>query len=275
MAAAFSAGPARRRTARRRRRRRDRANAPVEDHVAKLADCGGAPRWRGGRARSRRSKVRKCFKMLKMGLSVGAVAQKMAAEGRCGGARHGPDKPPAAPAAAVGPPLKDDPKYAKYFKMLKMGLPKEAVAQKMPRRASTRRCSTWTPTSRRPRGGAGRRAADQGRSQVLKYFKMLKMGLPKGAVAQAMTKDGLDAAVLDMDPTSPSRRRGAGAGAAAPGERRACCASGCTGQASARRPASGRSSRATVRARRARACARASSRALRLPPTQKLASARR
>ena len=39
-----------------------------------------------------------------------------------------------------------------------------------------------------------------------KYFRMLKMGLPKGAVAQAMTKDGLDAAVLDMDPNKPVAR---------------------------------------------------------------------
>jgi hypothetical protein len=33
----------------------------------------------------------------------------------------------------TGPPLKDDPKYSKYFKMLKMGLPKEAAKHAMVR----------------------------------------------------------------------------------------------------------------------------------------------
>ena len=32
-----------------------------------------------------------------------------------------------------GPPLKEDPKYIKYFKMMKMGLPKDAVKHAMER----------------------------------------------------------------------------------------------------------------------------------------------
>ena len=36
-----------------------------------------------------------------------------------------------------------------------------------------------------------------------KFFKMLKMHLPKGAVAQKMTSMGLDPAILDMDPEQP------------------------------------------------------------------------
>lgn len=32
-----------------------------------------------------------------------------------------------------GVPLKDDPKYVKYYKMMKMGLPKEAVQHAMTR----------------------------------------------------------------------------------------------------------------------------------------------
>ena len=35
------------------------------------------------------------------------------------------------------------------------------------------------------------------------YFKMLKMGLPKGAVKQKMKKDGKNPDVLDMDPNEP------------------------------------------------------------------------
>jgi hypothetical protein len=33
-----------------------------------------------------------------------------------------------------------------------------------------------------------------------KFFKMLSMGLPKGAAAQAMGKEGIDPAILDRDP---------------------------------------------------------------------------
>ena len=36
------------------------------------------------------------------------------------------------------------------------------------------------------------------------FFKMLKMRVPKGAVAQKMVAAGLDPAVLDMDPDGPS-----------------------------------------------------------------------
>ena len=43
----------------------------------------------------------------------------------------GGEAPASGGAAAEGPPLKDDPKYAKFFKMLKMHLPKIAVENKM------------------------------------------------------------------------------------------------------------------------------------------------
>jgi len=36
-----------------------------------------------------------------------------------------------------------------------------------------------------------------------KYFKMLKLGLPRTAVIQALERDGQDVAVLDMDPNRP------------------------------------------------------------------------
>jgi len=37
----------------------------------------------------------------------------------------------------------------------------------------------------------------------IKYFKMLKLGLPKGAVKNAMARDGLDPNIMDMDPNAP------------------------------------------------------------------------
>ncbi len=35
------------------------------------------------------------------------------------------------------------------------------------------------------------------------YFRMLKVGVPKGNVKQKMRQDGLDPNVLDMDPNAP------------------------------------------------------------------------
>ena len=37
-----------------------------------------------------------------------------------------------------------------------------------------------------------------------KFFKMLKMHVPKMAVAGKMAAEGLDASVLDLDPTKPA-----------------------------------------------------------------------
>ena len=39
--------------------------------------------------------------------------------------------------------------------------------------------------------------------RFVKYFKMLAVGLPKGAVQNRMAKDGVDPSVLDMDPEKP------------------------------------------------------------------------
>ena len=34
----------------------------------------------------------------------------------------------------------------------------------------------------------------------IKYFKMLKLGLPVGAVKNALQRDGLDPSIMDLDP---------------------------------------------------------------------------
>ena len=80
----------------------------------------------------------KYWKMLKMGLPMGAAQQACVRDGKdpaimdldpekslksqTGGG--GNDAP-----ADDGPPLKDDPEYGKYWKMLKMGLPMGAAKQ--------------------------------------------------------------------------------------------------------------------------------------------------
>ncbi|KAG6970314.1 hypothetical protein JG688_00004915 [Phytophthora aleatoria] len=150
----------------------------------------------------------KYFKMLKMGLPEGAVRQKMKVDGVDERALDlGGDAPfsklpkpemsePAAPVNDVK--LKDDPKYAKFFKMLQMGLPEGAVRQKMQ--------VDGVDESALDLGGdamvsqlarlTGIKLQDD--PTYAKYFKMLKMGLPEGAVRQKMKTEGVDERALDL-----------------------------------------------------------------------------
>ena len=80
----------------------------------------------------------KYFKMMKMGLPLGAAQQACVRDGKDPSVMElDPEKSIASqtggggggPAVDAGPPLKDDPEYAKYFKMLKMGLAMGAAKQ--------------------------------------------------------------------------------------------------------------------------------------------------
>jgi len=97
--------------------------------------------------------------------------------------------------------LKDDPAFAKYFKMLKMGLPLEVVKHAMSR-------DGFDPDLL---DGDHSKPADSASGVPLKddpkyskYFKMIKMGLPLGAIKNAMERDGLDASVMDGDHNLPA-----------------------------------------------------------------------
>jgi hypothetical protein len=109
------------------------------------------------------------------------------------------------------PLLKDDPKYQKYFKMLKMGLPKGAVLQAMQKDGVDESVLDLDPNqSLRSQQGdqIPENCSDpllKDDSKYQKYFKMLKMGLPKGAVLHAMQKDGVHESVLDLDPNQSLR----------------------------------------------------------------------
>ena len=95
--------------------------------------------------------------MLKSGVPKPAVAHKMAMEGHDAGLLDlDPNAP--APAALL---LKDDPKYAKFFRMLKSGVPKPAVAHKMtsegldPAALDADRNKPFAPAARGAAGGGG------------------------------------------------------------------------------------------------------------------------
>ncbi|RLN91148.1 hypothetical protein BBJ28_00020992 [Nothophytophthora sp. Chile5] len=148
----------------------------------------------------------KYFKMLKMGLPEGAVRQKMKADGVSEQALElGGDAPvsmlvkPAAEKSDIK--LKDDPLYAKYFKMLKMGLPEGAVRQKMKTDAVDERALDLggdALVSELIGSAAEKDVKLQDDPTYAKFFKMLKMGLPEGAVRQKMKTEGVDERALDL-----------------------------------------------------------------------------
>merc|ERR1712151_833225 len=104
------------------------------------------------------------------------------------------------------PRLKEDPEYEKYFKMIKMGLPVGAVKNALARDGKDPSIMDLDPEkSLKSQLGGSEEEKDTGvplkeDPEFLKYFKMLSMGLPKGAVANALQRDGKDPKIIDLDP---------------------------------------------------------------------------
>ena len=92
--------------------------------------------------------------------------------------------------------LKDDPKYARYFKMLSIGMPMEVVKHAMTRDGLD--ASVMDNDHNKP---VGIPLKDD--PTYSKYFRMLKIGLPMEAVKHAMERDGLDSAIMDQDHDLP------------------------------------------------------------------------
>lgn len=100
----------------------------------------------------------------------------------------------------------DDPVYAKFFKMLKMGVPRGAVENKM-HAAGLDLVVLDNPDAPSPSIIAGGSDATSSTSlnapkvseipKYSKFFKMLKMGVPRGAVEGKMRAAGLDPNVLN------------------------------------------------------------------------------
>ena len=159
-------------------------------------------------------KYTKYFKMLKVGLSPPAVKNKMTKDGVDPSILDmDPTKPPEikkddGPVYADGLAIQDDPKYTKYFKMLKVGLSPPAVKNKMTKDGVDPSILDMDPTKPPEiKKDDGPVYADglaiQDDPKYTKYFKMLKVGLSPPAVKNKMTKDGVDPSILDMDPTKP------------------------------------------------------------------------
>ena len=103
------------------------------------------------------------------------------------------------------PALKDDPEYAKYFKMLKCGLPLDAVRNALTRDGKEPSVVDLNPEkslkSQQQNADnpvAGPALKDD--PEFAKYFKMMKCGLPIEAVKNALSRDGKDPQIMDLDP---------------------------------------------------------------------------
>ncbi|KAK7232235.1 actin binding protein [Aureococcus anophagefferens] len=160
-------------------------------------------------------KYKKYFKMLAMHLPRGAVEQKMMAEGvdvKILDLDPTKPMPGAGGGEPSGPPVGDDPRYKKYFKMLAMHLPRGAVEQKMMAEGMDPKILDLDPTTPAPAAAAPSGPPVGEDPKYAKYFKMLKMHLPRGAVEQKMIAEGMDPKVLDLDPTKPAPAAAAGGG---------------------------------------------------------------
>jgi len=104
------------------------------------------------------------------------------------------------PQKATGsrPALKDDPKYARYFRMPKVGMPMDVVKHAMLR--DDMDPSVMDGDHNKPAGGIPLREDPK----YERYFKMLAVGLPLGAVKNAMERDGLDSSVMGGDHNLPA-----------------------------------------------------------------------
>ena len=165
----------------------------------------------------------KYFKMLKMGMPIDVVKHALTRDGKdpnvmdldhnksvksqLEAPKSGDEKSPKSQQGEGdgddAPPLRDDPDYSKYFKMLKMGLPIGAVKNAVQRDGKD-------PAVLDLDGDKSLKSQMKSDSadgpplkedpDYSKYFKMLKMGLPLGAVKNAVQRDGKDASVMDLDP---------------------------------------------------------------------------
>ncbi|CAM9889059.1 unnamed protein product, partial [Laminaria digitata] len=159
----------------------------------------------------------KFFDMLEAGVARETVELAMVIEGKYPAVLNTPVPGPAvveATSAAASEAAADHPDFFKFFKMLKMGMPRGAALQAMAKAGADQAVlddpDAMLPLETCGAGGGG--AADTtGRTAAVaptelaardhpdyfKFFKMLNMGMPRGAALQAMAKAGADQAVLD------------------------------------------------------------------------------
>mmetsp|Transcript_7959 Transcript_7959/g.27842 ORF Transcript_7959/g.27842 Transcript_7959/m.27842 type:complete len:1349 (-) Transcript_7959:196-4242(-) len=96
--------------------------------------------------------------------------------------------------------VKNDPVYSKFFKMLRMHVPRAAVAARMVGDGLDPSILEGGEAAPAPVVQLAVEAAIKDDAKYVKYFKMLRMHIPKAAVQMQMTQAGLDPQILDADP---------------------------------------------------------------------------
>jgi hypothetical protein len=154
----------------------------------------------------------KYFTMLKVGLPPPVVKHKMQSENVDPAVLDmDPNQPlPEAPApaldeeaeAAYQAQLEEyEAKHGKYTQMVKVGLPPAVVEHKMRMDGVDPAWLQGPPTRPEPKAAAASDVTEEERAahrkKYHKYFQMLRLGLPRGAVEQKMRMAGLDPAELD------------------------------------------------------------------------------
>jgi len=120
-------------------------------------------------------------------------------------ANRGGDPPPPQASGDGRPSLKNDPKYEKYFKMLKVGMPMPAVQHAMTRDGLDASVMDGDHNLPAPLPEEEQQGVPLKNDPAYgKYFKMLKLGLPMGAVKNAMERDGVDSSVMDGNHNLPA-----------------------------------------------------------------------
>ncbi|TMW63406.1 hypothetical protein Poli38472_002347 [Pythium oligandrum] len=177
----------------------------------------------------------KFFKLQAMGAPAAAVKAKMTQAGLNPALLDTPDadmpgKSPSQPPAQAPAPVaakvlvKDDPEYAKFFKLRAMGAPAEAVKAKM-RQAGVNPDFLDTPDAEMPSKAEPQTASAPVQAKVLvkddseyaKFFKLQAMGAPAPAVKAKMVQAGLHPDLLDTpNAEMPSKGGEASGGASAP-----------------------------------------------------------
>ncbi|GMF25316.1 unnamed protein product [Phytophthora lilii] len=155
-------------------------------------------------------KFAKFFKLLKMGMPMEHVKLKASAEGLDANLLDTPDKlvdddgkevVGEAP-AEKGVPVKEHEKFAKFFKLMKMGMPLPHIKIKA---ASEGLDGDLLDTpdklvdedGKEIKAGSGKTVKALEHPSYVKYFKLLKMGMPRPQLELKMSAESLDPKVLD------------------------------------------------------------------------------
>jgi len=158
-------------------------------------------------------RFKKYWKMRSVGLPDGAVANAMMKDGLDPKAidldwdkNYESQTQPAGEEIPTGPPMKEDERFKKYWKMKSVGLPDGAVANAMMKDGLDAKAieldwdKNYEAQTQPAGGGVDTGPPLKDDPAYAKYFKMLSVGLPPPVVQNAMTRDGIDPKILDLDP---------------------------------------------------------------------------